>query len=142
MPEKEKQKVRIVCALEGYKDCWIEYDVSSWGLGMYARLWGQLKINQILTQFIPQYCAAWHMHDGNGTAIAHPGPDAGDLTWQTVWNQFSVETSRILFPWLWSSALAAVNEAMALSPKSVGDGAGDGGGAQGAAERGEGDAAS
>jgi hypothetical protein len=139
MPENE-QKVRIVCALEGYEDCWIEYDVSKWGLGVYTRLWGGMNINRVMTQFLPQYCTAWHLHS-DGTLVSHPGLEASDLVWQTVWDQFSVEASRTLFVWLYSSALAAVNEAMTLSPKSAGDDASNGTGAQGTAERGEGDAA-
>lgn len=127
--------IRIVCGVEGYEDCWIEYDASRWGLGVYAQLWGELKINQVVTEFIPRYSVAWYMHDDDGVLIVHPGPGATSITWQSVWNQFGIESSRFLFVWLWSSSLAAINEAMTLSPKSVGGGSDDGTRVQENAER-------
>lgn len=129
--------VRVVCGVKGYEDCWIEYDASRWGLGVYAQLWGELKINQVITEFIPRHSVAWHMHDADDVLIVHPGPDATSILWQSIWDQFDVESSRVLFTWLWSSSIAAINEAMTLSPKSSGDGANDGAGIQEDTERGE-----
>jgi hypothetical protein len=119
------QRVKVVCTVEQFEHFWVEFDVSDWGMGVYVTVYDDLTLPQVLTEFYPQYCVAWHITNSDGTAIAHPGKSRSADAWRNIWKQFDVATSRALFQWLWVSVLSAVQEAMALPPKSAGDDPGD-----------------
>ena len=130
MPMSE-QRIRTVCGLDGYEDIWIEYDVSGWGLGMYYNLHADLTKPQVLTEFIPRHSVAWHMENRDGTVIPHPGLHASEAAWAATWKQLDVTTGRTIFNWLTVSVFQAMQEAMALPPKSAGDDKGVGRSAEG-----------
>ena len=130
---KNSQIVRVVCTVPGFEKYWIEYDVSSWNLGVFVHVHKQLSIAQAVTDFIPEYSTNWHVENEDGTVIMHPGPKANEEAWLTVWQSFDVHTSRKLNTWLWVSILLALTEANALDSKSATTDPGDGAGVQDAA---------
>lgn len=129
---KQEQRVKVVCFAEGYEDLWIEYDVSSWGMGVYADLHGSMTIPQVVTEFIPKYSTDWHIINKDGTVIAHPGRKASKESWLAVWRGLDVETSRAIYSWLWLSSLTALQESLALPPKSSVNGQNDSAGGEAA----------
>ena len=129
----ESQIVRIVCTVPEFEDYWIEYNVAAWNMGVFVRVHKTLSIAQAVTDFIPEYSTAWHILNQDGKAIRHPGPNASEDAWLTVWDSFDVLTSRRLYVWLWTSILLALQEANALDPKSASDDSGEGAGAEDAA---------
>ena len=132
--DAKKERVRIVCDEDLCKGFWIEYDVSRWNFGVFYVLHKQMSVNQIVTEFIPQYTTAWHIRNQDGTVIAHPGIDASEEAWVAVWNQFDVPTTRAIFSWLWLSTLLAWSEAQALESKRTSDDSGDSSGPQDASD--------
>jgi hypothetical protein len=123
---KQEQRVKVVCFADGFEDLWIEYDVSKWGGGVYADLHGQITIPQVVTEFIPEYSTDWHIKTADGTVVAHPGRKASKETWLNVWHQIEPETFRAIYPWIWMSTLTALQESLALPPKSAVDDQDDG----------------
>ena len=134
-----RQRVKLFCTVEGYEDAWIEYDVASWGFGMYNRVFAGLNFGSVVSEFVPAHSLDWSIANADGTAISHPGhiedEEQRAEVWQTVWEQFDVETSRAIFDWMGFSPLLAAQEALRLPPKSAANGKGDGGGAQDATGR-------
>lgn len=134
----DRQTVKIVCTVQGYAEFWIEYDVTSWGLGLYNRVFGGLVTSEVITSFIPEHSIDWCMRTDEGTSIAHPGPNADGDVWKTIWDQFDIKTGREIHDWLSVSIALAMTEAMALPSKSSDNELRDGDGLEGAAERGAG----
>jgi hypothetical protein len=133
--------VRVVCTIDGYEDLWIEYDVADWGLGVYTFLHADITIPKVVTEFIPEHSVAWHIRNTDGSVVRHPGAGANEARWRTIWDAFDTPTSRALFPWLWVSALMALQESMSLSPKSADNGTGDRAGTEELVDGREGDSA-
>jgi hypothetical protein len=118
MPKKKApQLVRIVCTEEGFEDCWVELDVAEWGYAEYLDIWSTAYPLVTMRYFEP-YSTNWHITNGDGVTVKHPGRGATRITWTSIYRALGVDVSRKLGNWFATACLLAATEALAIDPKS------------------------
>jgi hypothetical protein len=118
MPKVAPQTVRIMCTEKGFKDCWVELDVSEWGYAEYLDIWSTAYPLVTMRYFEP-YSTNWRIHNGDGVTVKHPGKGATRITWTSIYRALGVATSRKLGNWFATACLLAATEALAIEPKST-----------------------
>jgi hypothetical protein len=118
-----------MCAEEGFEECWVELDVSTWGYAEYLDIWST-AYPLVTMRYFEKYSTNWHIHNGDGVTVKHPGRDATRITWTSIYRALGVATSRRLGNWFATACLLAATEALAIEPKSAESNQGESAGIQ------------
>lgn len=129
MPKVAPQTVRIMCDLDGFDDCWVEFDVSEWGYAEYLDMWTS-AFPLVTMRYFEPHSTNWRMVSSDGVVVKHPGRGATRITWTSIYRALGVENSRKLGNWFATACLMAANEALAIDPKSLGNDSGKSAGVQ------------